>query len=167
MKINNFRKLIFVTMLLLLSILLLSACGKSQATPTTAPLGTESGEPGEVPKPSNPGGPGEAVNLKGDPAAGAEVYSGNCGICHGDQGKGGIENPGSTDGTVPPLAPIDPGLKSSDPKVFATNIDLFIQHGSVPEGSGPAKQMPGWGDTNALTQQQIADVIAYIISLNK
>jgi hypothetical protein len=68
---------------------------------------------------------------------------------------------------VPPLNPIDPLLKNSIYKVFATNLDLFIQHGSVPEGSSPFRNMPGWGDHNALTQQQIADVIAYLISLNK
>ena len=68
---------------------------------------------------------------------------------------------------MPPLNPIDPLLKDPDPKVFATNIDLFIQHGSVPEGISPFRTMPGWGDQNGLTQQQIADVIAYIISLNK
>ena len=78
-----------------------------------------------------------------------------------------MPNPGSSDGTVPSLNPIDPLLKDPDPKVFATNIDIFIQHGSVPEGISPFRTMPGWGDQNALTQQQIADVIAYIISLNK
>ena len=81
--------------------------------------------------------------------------------------KAEFSNPGSSDGTVPPLNPIDPLLKDPDPKVFAVNIDLFIQHGSVPEGISPFRTMPGWGDQNGLTQQQIADVIAYVISLNK
>jgi mono/diheme cytochrome c family protein len=44
---------------------------------------------------------------------------------------------------------------------------LFIEHGSTPEGDNPAKSMPAWGDNNTLTPQQIADVIAYIMSLNK
>jgi mono/diheme cytochrome c family protein len=121
----------------------------------------------EVPQPSNPGGPGEAVNLTGDPTAGAKVYSDNCATCHGENGVGGVPNPGSTDETVPSLNPIDPLLKNADFKTFATNIDLFIQHGSAPEGPNPFRVMPAWGDQNALTQQQIADVIAYIISLNK
>ena len=95
------------------------------------------------------------------------VYTTYCAVCHGDTGKGGIANPGSTDGTVPPLNPIDPTLIDQDLKTYATNLDLFIQHGSTPEGPSPAKTMTAWGDTNALSQKQIADVIAYIISLNK
>jgi mono/diheme cytochrome c family protein len=132
----------------------------TSVTPT--PAGVE-----EVPEPSNPGPPGVAVNLTGDPTSGAVLFKNNCASCHGNEGIGGIPNLGSTDETVPPLNPIDPLLKDPDPKVFAANIDLFIQHGSVPEGPSPFRNMPGWGDKNAITQQQIADVISYIISLNK
>jgi mono/diheme cytochrome c family protein len=121
----------------------------------------------EVPEPSNEGLPGSAINLTGDPNSGKALFVSNCSSCHGIDGKGGVSNPGSSDGTVPPLYPIDPLLKDPNPKVFAVNIDLFIQHGSVPEGISPFRTMPGWGDQNALTQQQIADVIAYVISLNK
>jgi mono/diheme cytochrome c family protein len=138
--------------------------GQSAITnePTPTPAGVE-----EVPEPSNPGGPGQAVNLTGDPVAGAVVYKTNCATCHGDAGKGGIANLGSNDESVPPVNPIDPLLKDPNYLVFATNIDLFIQHGSTPEGVSPFRNMPGWGDKNAITQQQIADVIAYIIGLNK
>jgi mono/diheme cytochrome c family protein len=121
----------------------------------------------EIARPSNPGGPGEAVNLTGDPKKGAEVFSAKCITCHNVEGKGGIPNPGSSDGTVPPLNPIDPTMVSKDYKTFATNIDLFIQHGSTPEGKNPAMKMAAWGDEKLLTQQQIADVIAYVIELNK
>ena len=132
----------------------------SAATPTTTSAN-------QVPKPSNPGGPGSAVSLTGDPAAGATVFAANCTPCHGQAGKGGIANPGSALGTVPTLSPIDPLLKGADSKTFAMNIDMFIQHGSTPKGPNPFRTMPAWGDQNALTQQQIADVIAYLISLNK
>jgi|WetSurMetagenome_2_1015567.scaffolds.fasta_scaffold53661_2 mono/diheme cytochrome c family protein len=121
----------------------------------------------QVPRPSNPGGPGKAISLTGDPAAGATVFSANCVTCHGEAGKVGVTNPGSTDGTVPALNPIDPLLKNADAKIFAQNIDLFIQNGSTPDGPNPFRTMPAWGDQNVLTQQQIADVIAYLISLNK
>jgi mono/diheme cytochrome c family protein len=121
----------------------------------------------EVPEPSNEGLPGSAIHLTGDPKSGMALFASNCSSCHGAEGKGGVLNPGSSDGTVPPLNPIDPLLKDPNPKVFAVNIDLFIQHGSVPEGISPFRTMPGWGDQNVLTQQQIADVIAYVISLNK
>jgi len=120
----------------------------------------------DIARPSNPGGPGPAVSLTGDPKAGALVFANNCKVCHGDAGKGGVSNPGSTDGTVPSLNPIDDTLVSKDPKTYASNLDLFIEHGSTPEGTKPSLIMPPWGDKKDLTPQQIADVIAYIISLN-
>ena len=133
----------------------------SAATPTTASVASSG-----VPRPSNPGGPGDAINLTGDPNSGAQIFAANCVTCHNAEGKGGIPNPGSDAGSCPALNPINPALKSSDHLTFVTNLDLFIQHGSTPAGPGPINTMPPWGDRNALTQQQIADVIAYLISLN-
>jgi mono/diheme cytochrome c family protein len=122
---------------------------------------------GGVARPSNPGGPGAAIGLTGDAASGQQIFATNCQTCHSAEGKGGIANPGSSDGTVPALNPIDPTLKDSDLKTFAANLDLFIEHGSTPEGNNPTFSMPPWGDKKALNPQQIADVIAYVISLNK
>ena len=158
------HKLIKIASLVLLLVfagILLAACGQKQ------PAAEGSQEVEEVAKPSNPGGPGDAVNLTGDATAGATVYVDQCEKCHGTDGKGGVQNAGAADGTVPPLAPIDSTMKSSDAKTFATNIDLFIEHGSTPEGSNPEKTMPALGDQKKMSPQQIADVIAYIISLNK
>lgn len=124
----------------------------------------------EIARPSNGNlTPGAAItqNLLGDPTAGAKIFADNCQKCHGEQGKGGVDNPGSTDGTVPPLNPIDETLVSQDLKVFATNVDLFIEHGSTPEGDNPKLVMDAWGDKAELTAQQIADVITFIINLNK
>jgi mono/diheme cytochrome c family protein len=129
------------------------------STPTVSPTV-------DVARPSNPGDAGPALNLTGDATAGATVFTDSCKKCHGDQGVGGVANPGSTDGTIPPLNPIDDTMISQDLKVFAYNVDLFIEHGSTPEGPNPKQTMPAWGDTKKLTAQQIADVIAYIISLN-
>ena len=137
---------------------------------STAVTGSTEAETTEIARPSNGNltpGPAITENIVGDPKAGAQVYVDNCKKCHGEEGAVGIDNPGSTDGTVPNLNPIDETLVSSDPKVFATNIDLFIEHGSTPEGDNPKQVMDAWGDTGKLTKQQIADVIAYIISLNK
>jgi mono/diheme cytochrome c family protein len=120
----------------------------------------------KIARPSNSGGPGEAAMMSGDAQAGAKLFAVNCMPCHGAEGKGGIPNPGSTDGTVPPLNPIDETMVSKDPKVFAYNIDLFIQNGSTPEGNNPAIKMPSWGVDRMLTQQQITDLIAYLMSLN-
>lgn len=128
--------------------------------------GTKPDAAEEIARPSNPGGPGPAATLPGDAQAGGKLFAVNCMPCHGAEGKGGIPNPGSTDGTVPPLNPIDATMVSKDPKAFAYNIDLFIQNGSTPEGRNPAIKMPPWGADKMLTQQQIADLIAYLMSLN-
>ncbi|MGD8405030.1 MAG: cytochrome c [Anaerolineales bacterium] len=135
----------------------------SAATPSTT-----TGESGSgIPRPSNPGGPGEALNLTGDAAAGAEVFQVNCVSCHGPEGTQGVLNPGTDDGAVPTLNPMDPAMVSDDLETFAYNIDLFVQHGSTPAGPLPSIAMPAWGDSGVLSQQQIADVIAYLISLNQ
>ena len=139
--------------------------GSLVAIPTPAPTDVPSQE--EVARPHTPGGPGEAVNLTGDATAGLKVFSDHCQLCHGQAGTDNVLNPGSDDGTIPPLNPIDSTLVSSDYQTFAYNIDLFLQNGSVAEGPNAAFQMPAWGADGGLTQQQIADVIAYLISLNK
>jgi len=131
---------------------------------TPAPTEVPSHE--EVARPHTPGGPGNSINLTGDVIAGQKVFSDHCQVCHGEAGTDNVVNPGSDDGTVPPLNPIDPTLVSSDYKTFAYNLDLFLQNGSVPEGPNAAFQMPAWGADRGLTQQQIADVVAYLISLN-
>lgn len=152
-------KVRLIGMLLVAFALVLVACSaKTQEK--------EPDEAAEAAKPSNGGGPGQAVSLKGDANAGAQVFTTNCVPCHGEQGKGGVANPGSTDQTVPPLNPIDSTMVNADYKTFATNIDLFLEHGSTPEGETPEKKMPSFGDSKLLTPQQIADVIAYVISLN-
>lgn len=134
--------------------------------PTSAPTSTATAAV-EIARPSNPGGPGTAIDLKGNVAAGKQIFVANCVRCHGQEGKGGVANAGSDDGTVPPLNPIDDTLKSPDYNTYATNLDLFVEHGSTPAGSSPIFTMPNWGDSKKLTPQQIADVIAYVISLNK
>ena len=139
----------------------LNPVSNAAATTAPTPLGGV-----DIARPSNPGGPGQAINLTGDTNSGKQIFASNCVTCHNTEGKGGISNPGSSDGTVPPLNPIDSTLVSSDYKTFATNLDLFIEHGSTPEGNGPTFSMPAWGDKKALSPQQIADVISYVISLN-
>jgi cytochrome c len=118
-----------------------------------------------APKPSKPGGTGEALKLKGSPGSGEAVFASKCEECHGEAGRGGITDTGAETGEVPVLNPIAASLYNSDARVFAANLDLFIEHGSVPKGA-PNRIMLAYGDYGLLTPQQIADVIAYIISLN-
>lgn len=151
---RTFRWLALLAMVLVVA--LLAACSSEKAND----------EAGESAKPSNGGGPGAAVNLTGNADNGAKLFVDNCATCHGDQGKGGVENPGSKDGTVPPLNPIDASMVNKDAKTYATNIDLFIEHGSTPEGDSPSKVMSAFGDNKTLQPQEIADLIAYVMSLN-
>lgn len=149
-----------------------SASAETDATPFPTEMEThvasgsvESGP--DIARPSNPGGPGLAVDMSGNVDNGKQIFVDRCQVCHGVEGKGGNPNPGSNDGTIPSLNPIDPSMVSADYKTFAANIDLFIEHGSTPGGLYPVYTMPAWGDSDTLKAQDIADVIAYIISLNK
>ena len=111
---------------------------------------------------------GAAAAIHGDPFTGRKIFADNCATCHGDLGAMGEDNPGSEDGTVPVLNPASEFLDASggDPDEFVRAIDLFIQHGSRPAGDNPDMTMPAWGDKKLLTQQQIADVEAYVMQLN-
>lgn len=169
-------KLLISIFLVLVTVFLVSCSssgGSSGSGATSQP--TKGDEPetpmADVARPSNGGGPGEAVNLKGDPAKGKDVFQNNCIPCHAAEGKGGVPNPGSKDETVPALNPIDETIANKDYKTFATNVDLFVEHGSTPEpktqGTTTERSMPAFGDNKVLAPQQIADVIAYVISLNQ
>jgi mono/diheme cytochrome c family protein len=133
--------------------------------PTETPLPPDAPTP-EPAQPSLPGGPGPAASLAGEVDRGQSGFGLFCAVCHSAEGVGGVPNPGSDDGTVPELNPIDPTIENPDPKVFAANVDLFIEHGSVPDGPSPMIMMPSFGDAKMLTDQEIADLIAYVISLN-
>jgi uncharacterized repeat protein (TIGR01451 family) len=112
---------------------------------------------------------GPAASMHGDPLAGRQIFADDCATCHGDRGAVGEDNPGSDDGTVPTLNPIDPGFlddSQGDPAIFARDLDLFVQHGSRPSGPDPMMTMPAWGDKKLLPQDQIADVEAYVMQLN-
>jgi mono/diheme cytochrome c family protein len=130
---------------------------------TPAPANAPTAEPA---RPSNEGAPGNAVNLTGNTDRGQVAFGQYCSSCHGPEGRAGRPNPDSDDGAVPGINPIDPTIASADAKTFAANIDLFIEHGSVPAGSKPQIMMPPFGDNKLLTDQQIADLIAYVMALN-
>jgi quinol-cytochrome oxidoreductase complex cytochrome b subunit/cytochrome c2 len=109
---------------------------------------------------------GGAAFIIGSAENGAALFREQCISCHGPQGTDNVPNPGSDDGTVPPLNPIDRALYNTDPRVFVEHIDKLIQHGSMPSGPHPALHMPAWGDSRSLTQQEIANLEAYIMELN-
>ncbi len=133
--------------------------------PTETPLPPNASTP-EPARPSTTGQPGPAASLAGSADGGKALFGKYCAACHGPEGVQGVANPDSDDGTVPSLNPIDPTIANADPKVFAVNLDRFIEHGSVPSGPAPLIMMPAFGDGHLLTNQQIADIIAYLIALN-
>jgi mono/diheme cytochrome c family protein len=113
---------------------------------------------------TTPEGSGAAVS--GDAQAGKQVFGTYCAVCHGPQGVQGLPNPGTDDGSVPVLNPMDPELVGSSPSEFSANLQDILQNGSVPSGDQPMIVMPAFGKASMLTDQQIADVIAYVMQLN-
>jgi mono/diheme cytochrome c family protein len=137
--------------------------------PTEIPLPTDAptAAPQEPARPSNEGGPGAAVSLTGNSKNGRVLFGMFCAACHGPQGIVPVPNPGSDDGAVPPLDPIDETIVNPDIKVYDLNLDLFIEHGSVPAGPAVQINMPAFGDQKYLLPQQIADIIAFVIEINQ
>jgi ubiquinol-cytochrome c reductase cytochrome b subunit len=117
-----------------------------------------------------PAGPSVASVTVGGAEHGRTIFVSYCQSCHGQLGKGGVDNPNSADGTVPEINPIDPEIKGRTIATFIAQMDPYLQNGSVPEskpeGADPKLKMPSFGLSHTLTQQQIADVEAYVMSLN-
>jgi len=127
-----------------------------------ATVGPPSTKPVKIP--TSP--PGRAAYVIGSPERGVVVFTEVCISCHGPLGTGHIPNPGSDDGIIPALNPINRNLFTRDPQTFAENLDRFIQHGSIPAGPHPKFRMLPFGDESSLTQQAISNVEAYVMQLN-
>ena len=136
------------------------SAGKPSVAQAPAPTPHEKGRTGPH------GLPGSAAVIIGNADLGAITFKNICEACHGPEGKDKVPNPGSNDGTVPPLNPIDRHLFSENAQIFADHIDRIIQHGSIPEGPNPELHMLPFGDDHTLTQAQIANVEAYVMKLN-
>jgi ubiquinol-cytochrome c reductase cytochrome b subunit len=115
-------------------------------------------------------GPTVASYTIGGVEHGQGIYISFCQQCHGIDGKGGVPNPGSGDGTVPEINPMDPEIMGKTTQEFVNGIDKYIQYGSAAEpkaeGDHPKYSMPSFGLNYTLTQQQISDVEAYVLQLN-
>lgn len=156
------------------ALLTLSIMGASTASPAPA---APTGPPGPTPDSSivtTPPGPGPSLASTqiGGAAHGEVLYVLYCQECHGARGVKGVVNPGSSDGEVPSIDPIDPEVAGKTPQAFVAGLDNYLQNGSVPEEatstpeSSPRLKMPSFGNTYALTQPQIADLEAYVMQLN-
>lgn len=84
----------------------------------------------------------------GDPLRGKEVYSQTCFACHGADGKGAIDG-------VPDLTIADRRLAKPDEIVLMNIIKGYQSEGSI-------MAMPPMGGNPDLTEQDMADVLAYM-----
>jgi mono/diheme cytochrome c family protein len=121
--------------------------------------------------------PSIASSTIGSADHGKLIFIAYCQQCHGVDGKTGIDNPHSADGTIPAINPIDPEIsgadksgKIGDVQKFVDNMEPYLQNGSSPDaspdGADPKYKMPSFGNTYAMSQPQIADVEAYVVQLN-
>lgn len=144
----NFRKYIWLVIMMALAVFLLAACGGNgnAGTNTNAGNRDDAGASDEA----------EAV-AAGDPAAGEELFDQVCITCHGPGGEG-IEGLGKDMTTSEFIA------SQTDAELLA-----FVKTGR-PVGD-PANttgvDMPPKGGNPALTDEQILDIIAYVRTLNE
>ena len=160
-----------VSALAIFTVVTILGSGISAAKPngpgkTDAPQVPAFADRSKIPASGKQGAPAEAATLTGNWKKGKDLFERECQSCHGPRGTDKVKNPGSADGTVPPLNPIDTALASKTASAFAANIDRYLQHGSIPDGPSPALIMPNWGDSRALSQKEIADLEAYVMRLN-
>ena len=131
--------------LLVATMLLLTACGSGSSSSSSSASATLEAVPAEYAGKSNPFDASAAT-------AGAEVFKTNCVACHGEQGKG--------DGIA---------SGSLDPK--PANLGELVKHASddylfwrITEGR-PGTSMVAW--KGILTEEQIWQVISFIHTLNQ
>jgi ubiquinol-cytochrome c reductase cytochrome b subunit len=150
-----------------------AAASAQGAPPSSAPAAAQGAGAGQGAAPraaaasaGKPAAPGAAARVVGSARHGAALFNRYCVSCHGPAGRGGVANPGSEAGAVPALRPVSRALFSPQPETFAANLDRFLQHGARPGGPHPVLTMPAFGDTHSLTQAEIADLEAYVMSVN-
>jgi ubiquinol-cytochrome c reductase cytochrome b subunit len=141
----------------------LSSLSTRKATPLAVGATEEAGVGQNNSATPSKGSSVQSVGIIGDQEHGAILFHQSCIMCHGPHGNPKTPGFNALKG-VPSLNPIDRNVFNADPQFFAERIDRFIQHGIPNTQGGP--NMPDFGDSHALTQAQIADLEAYVLSLN-
>lgn len=140
-------RLIFLSVVALPAALALTACGGGSDAATEEPATTaEQAEPAPAPA-TEPAPPAATTDTSGGNvidalAAGKEVFIANCGGCHV------LSDAGTSGGIGPDLDQLKPSLVQVTEQVI--------------NGGGP---MPAFGNDGILTDQQIANVAAYVVSV--
>ncbi len=109
-------------------------------------------------------GPPVALAQTPQVATGKAVYDQNCANCHGPNGTGGVPNPGASSASKKQI----PGLTgTSFTSRFPTaeSVKKIVESGSTVPGRRDVISMPAW--KGVLTEAQIDDVVAYVISLQQ
>lgn len=132
-----------VTLLVLLSLLLLAACGTGSGSSDLEEIGTLAPVPAEYAGMTNPFGSGAADE-------GAKVFQTNCEMCHGAQGHGD----GLAGGSLDP--------KPKDLAVLQESAGDDFLFWRIREGK-PGTSMVAW--KGILTDEQIWHTVSFIRSL--
>ncbi len=144
----------------------LSSLSTRKPTPLAPGANSATGtgeETGNIPGTPRNSSAVSSVGIIGDKEHGAVLFHQSCMMCHGPQGI--PKTPGfNAPKGVPSLNPVDSDIFNANPQAFVERIDRIIQHGIPNTEGGP--NMPDFGDSHALTQAQIADLEAYVLSLN-
>lgn len=148
-----FKRMTLITGMLL-SALILSACGggdkKEEAAPTAPPAAVQQ-QQAQQPVANAPAKP------VGDAANGAKIYATACVACHGPDAKG--------------VTGLGKDLTTSEWMAQQTDEQLieFIKRGR--DASDPLNTtgiaMPPKGGNPAMTDQEIADIVAYLRSIHQ
>jgi mono/diheme cytochrome c family protein len=119
---------------------------------------------GPADKPFDPR-PSAKSMVSADPLArGAEVYGREgCRLCHGDAGKGGVENANSeTAGKINGLTLVKEGY-SKEELIDKIREGQHEVGKDKKDGPTPPLRMPKYGEW--LTDQELSDLAAYLLSL--
>jgi mono/diheme cytochrome c family protein len=141
----------------------LSSLSTRKASPAPAGETSETSQQEGVSGPASNASGIQSAGIIGDREHGAILFHQSCIMCHGPHGNTQTSGFAAPKG-VPSLNPIDHAVFNADSQTFVEHIDQFIQHGIPNTEGGP--NMPNFGDSHALTQAQIADLEAYVLSLN-
>ena len=146
------RKWTLITLVALLALLLLAACGGGDDPEPTATPAPAAAAPAEAAAPA-----AQPVAATGDAAKGQKTYSQLCVACHGPEGKG-VQGLGK-----------DLTTSTFVSEQTDTQLVEFIKKGRDP--SDPLNTtgiaMPPKAGNPALTDQDILDIVAYVRTIHQ